>query len=393
MRYAFIVLMLALGLPAAQAEVPPEFARNMPLYPGTYLSVGHENALRSRSFDQAGREQAGAVPTFDSVSELPVRITTLDVKWHLPVFEAADVPYFSSRTHFAGVTLRHWRAETDGPLANYQTAENGEKVIHDGGGLGDITIELGSFLLGSENWRERQPRSLAVLAAVGATLPSGTYDHNAVSNFGGNHWTWHGRMGLHWQPWKGAFVDAGVRVDKHETNPEPHFGGLAPWRRGDDLSWDLSFGHRLLRSVFASVHVSDRSGDDNFYLEPRFAPNAPEPADGEENFPTPGIYRDGGTDLREIGIGVTWFAWQRLAFGLHYVVPQSGSSGQFDLPFTNRSPAGCNPDAINCQDSAGDTVLVDGQGSARSFADDRFLLTVRYQFLERDTFTCTGCSR
>lgn len=391
-----------LGGVAFAADPPPRFGRYVPMHPGLYLDSTYGYDARDRSYDANGDEQRTAAPQAGGETSFPEHHFSTRLTWHLPLFEGQDVPFFSSRTHVARLTLRYQRMRTRGALAEFvaNTADDASTEADDlrnnGSGVGDPTFEFGSFLLGSpvEATRggTRPPYSLLLLAGV--TAPFGVYDRDAPVSAGGNTTlSAHLQLGGHWRPWPGTFLEAGYTWREYFQNYDPAFGALDPAEQGDDHILDLGLTQRLLPGLYASVYGLDRRGGSNLYENPRFSPNRPTPGGRRDNFPTPGSYRDDGTALREAGVGLQWFATQRVLLGLHYSQPLSGRSGQFDLPYTERSPAGCTPGGSGCATFDGGSVLVDGMGPARSYASSRLTLAFTYQFGLGDAYPCPGCRR
>jgi hypothetical protein len=403
-RRAGQALLALLPLAASAAEPAPQFGRYMPLYPGLYLDAGYAWDDADRSFDQAGDEQDSAAPQAGGQTAFPERRLHASLTWHLPLFETAGLPFFSSRTHLLRLTLRQASVRTDGRLADFAADASddadteADDLRNNGSGVGDLSFEFGSFLLGSPNsaWRQGERSPYAVLATVGVRLPFGQYDRDAAVNAGSNTAAAQLQLGGHWQPWSGGLLDAGYTWRHYFDNEDPAFGALAPARQGSDQLIDLSLAQRLVSGLYASVYGLDRRGGKNRYVNPRFSPNPPPPAPvlgGSDNFPTPGSYQDEGTALREAGLGLHWFVGQRVLLGLQYSHPLSGESGQFLLPYTDRAPAGCTPGGLGCSLSEGETVRVDGLGAARVYASDRWTLSLRYQFGQGDAYACAGCKR
>lgn len=388
-------LMLA-GLaaaPVAAQEGVPDIGRYMPRYPGMYFSgaLGHD--ARDGSYDQSGSERAGAAPQAGGETRFPTELLQASFTWHFPMFEADGLPFFSSRTHLARVTLRYGRTRTEGALADYVAKHSGS-LSDRGDGIGDTTLEFGSFLLGAQDWRSRTNRPFALLALVGVNVPTGVYERNAPNSIGTNTWAVHAKFGAHWQPWPGTFVEAGGGLRKYARNEEGEFGGLAPHRQGRDRLLDIGVSQRLLQGLYAGIGWSQRRGDSNEYRNPQFSPNpdAPSPPPNSDTYPTPGLYHDGGTQLETVGLSLHYFLSQRWLAAVQYTRPLGGRSGQFLLPYTNRTPAHCIVGAANCQTTdSGSAVLVDGMGPARSYSSDSVMLTLDYNFDLGDFFTCAGC--
>jgi hypothetical protein len=392
-------LLLAAGA-AAAGDPPPQMGRYMPLYPGLYFNGGYAQDERDWSFDAAGHERPSAAPQAGGRTAFPEKSAFGTFTWHFPMFESQGLPFFSGRTHTARLTLRYVDTTTEGALAAFvaDTSDDArteaDDLKMDGHGVGDVTLEFGSFLLGSEGWREGRRHDFALLLLAAVNLPTGIYDRDAPINAGSNTWYFQGRLGAHWRPREGTFVEAGIAHRDYTNNEEPAFGALAPHKQGDDLLVDFSLSQRLTRDLYATAFLSHRQGQANEYRNPQFAPNAPPPPDmNTDVYPTPGVYSDGGTELTANGLSLQYFVTQRWLAALHYVHPQHGRSGQFALPFSEKTPTGCVPGATGCTVSPAATVLVDGMGAARSYSTDRLQLTVTYTFGQGDAFTCTGCER
>lgn len=402
MRRAGRILACVAGLQACAAaaqELPPQFGRYMPLYPGTYLHAGVAQDERDRSFDAAGRERASAAPqTAGGRTAFPEDAAVAAFTWHFPMFESAKVPFFSTRTHLARMTLRYADTRTTGPLADFVADEaddarsEADGLRNNGSGVGDLTLEFGSFLAGSGKWRTRERTPFALLLLAGVNVPTGVYEREGPVSAGTNTWWFQGKLGLHWQPWDGGYVDAGAAVRDYLRTDEAMFGGLAPIRQGDDVFYDIGYTQRLARPLYLGVTFDFRYGDPSVYRNPQYAPNAPPHPDANtDTYPTPGDYRDAGAELKSRTTSLYWFVTQRWMAALHYTHAQDGRSGQFLLPFSTRSPSGCIPGSVGCTVGAGDTVLVDGLGGARAYASERITLTITRNFGLGDAFPCTGC--
>ncbi|HUS24475.1 MAG TPA: transporter [Candidatus Binatia bacterium] len=386
-------------------ELSPQFDRYRPLYPAMYFAGGYAQDERDRAFDQSGHEQASATPSWGDTA-FPERSEVAQFTWHFPLFESYGVPLVSTRTWMGRVTARYAQLQTTGFLADYVQAHGGsdpateaDDLTNSATGLGDTTFEFGSFFLGSENWRTRTATPYSALLLVGATVPTGIYQHEAPVTPGGNHLSFHAQLGGHWQPWRGGFVDAGVGYRVHLVNDEPQFGQLAPSKQGDDRFWDVSIAQRVVRGLYLEGFLTDRAGASNAYRNPTYAPNAPDAPPNtllttNRTYPTPGEYRDGGTALRTWGGSLQYFVTQRVLAGISYTLPLSGKSGEFDLPFSNRAcGTGGGPGAGSCTIGENGSAHEDGLGAARSYASRRLMLTLRFNFGQGDAFTCTGCER
>lgn len=393
-------LAMVTSIPAWAGEPAPLMGRYLPLYPGTYFTAGFLRDERDSSFDRNGNEVASAVPTAAGSTGFPESRYEATFAWYFPLFETRDYAFISDRLFTTRLGFGYANEDSEGGLVQFiATNPDGRPRTRTGAnGWRDVTLEFGSFLYGSDNWRTRANTPVSVLLLLGFTAPVGTYDRQAPVTPGSNHFTWHANLGAHWQPWRGGFLDAGAGWRGHETDDEPQFGGLAPKRQGDDLLLDASFAQKLWGGLYLTAFFTHRETQANTYRDIAYAPNAPDPppaappAVSSETFPTPGTYRDGGTFLRTAGVNLQYFLSQRWLLGLHWTHPLAGESGQFLLPFTDRTcTAGGSPGAVTCTDSAGETRLQDGQGAARSFASDSLMLTLIYSFPSKDLFPCPGC--
>jgi len=374
--------------------------RYQPLYPGTYFTGSYARDDRDSSFDQDGNKVGSAVPTIAGSTSFPESRYEGTFAWYFPLFETYDYAFISDRLFTSRVSFGYADEDTEGSLAQFiATNPDGRPQTQTGAqGISDVTLEFGSFLYGSENWRTRTETPFSMLLLFGLKAPVGTYDHQAPVTPGSNHISWHLKLGAHWRPWNGGFLDAGAGWRRHETDDEPQFGRLAPARQGDDVTFDASFAQKLFRGLYLTAFATQRDTGENTYKDIFYAPNAPEPppaappATSSETFPTPGTYRDGGTFLRIAGASLQYFVTQRWLAALHWTHPLAGESGQFLLPFTNRQcTAGGSGGAVTCTDTEGETRLQDGQGVARSFASDRVVVSFTYNFTSEDLFPCPGC--
>lgn len=401
MRTAVVAgVLLALGTgPALAQELPPQFGRYMPLYPGLYVDAALAEDDRDRSFDALGRARASATPqTPGGRTAFPERSSVVAFTWHFPMFESQGLAFFSDRTHLARVTLRYTDTRTEGALAGFirNTDDDGRSEADDlknnGKGVGDLTLEMGSFLLGSKGWRNGERHPFALLLLGGVNVPTGVYERDGPNSSGTNTWYFQGKLGMHWQPWDGGFLEAGAALRDYLNTDESMFGGLAPFKQGDDRFYDVGFTQRVVRDLYLGATFGFRYGDPNVYRDPRYAPNAPPHPDAStDTYPTPGHYRDIGTELKTRTTSAYYFITQRWRAGLHYTHVQDGRGGQFLLPYSTRTPSGCMPGAANCTVGAGETILVDGLGPARTYSTERITLTLTHNFGLGDTFSCTGC--
>lgn len=401
LRTVGVAALLASGA-AAAADMPPQFGRYMPLYPGFYATAAFSQDERDRSFDQNGNEQPTALPVLGGETRLPQRRADLNLVWHFPLFQSRGWPVISDMPFTARATLGHVRNQDEGRLAAF-AADSGDDAVTDaddlsdaGSGVSDLRFEFGAFLAGHPATASAPPSRFSLLFLGGLTLPLGAYNRDAPVNSGENTVGYRLRLGANFRPWAGGFIDAGLAQYSYAKNQDPAFGALEPAHRGDERLWDLSLGQKIFSGLYLTAFATDRKGDPNQYDNPRFSPQPPSAPGGfppSDNFPTPGAYRDGGTALRAYGLSLSYFVTQRWLAALHYTRPQSGRSGEFDLPYTDRQPAGCTVGSLGCQTSAGGSTHVDGLGESRAYASDRLTLTITRNFGQGDTYTCPGCEQ
>jgi hypothetical protein len=390
--WAGLASALLLGASAAAFATTPRLAPYMPLHPGLYASGSLLHDPRDRSFTAGGGRVDGVAAASGGETRFPLTALALGFEWHFPLFEMQDLPFFSSRSHFARVGLQQVRTETRGLLAAV-IAEPDRRLSDEGSGIGDLQIDLGSYLVGGGDWRQREAVPFALQLRLGVVVPFGVYDRNAPVSAGDNAWAYRVGLGAHARPWAGALLDAGLHWQGFGVNEEPLFGALAPRQRGDEIWVDLSLSQRLAPGWHLAVHTEAMRGGVNRYRNPRFSVPAPTPPAGAESAPVPGDYRDGGTRARRAGVSLYRFLGARWLAGLHADAALDGRSGEFDLPYENRSPAGCQPGASGCNVSPGESIRVDGLGGARRYASPRLHLSLAYQFGLGDAFPCPGCER
>lgn len=380
---------LLLGLSSA-AGAAPELAPYRPLYPGLYLETSIEIDPRDESFDDDGDRRDSALPLTEGASELPERRLEARLRWSFPLFEQEGYGFLSSRLHTARVTLRYADVDARGVVA--KLAQEDPLLEVPSSGLGDTTLEIGSYLSGSANWRAGRTGPLSTLLLLGLTIPTGEYDADAPANPGTHHPSVHLKLGAHGTPWGGALLDAGLAYRVNGRDEEPQFGAQAPARPGDELLWDLQLAQRIGPGVYGLLGVEGQAQSDNQYDNPRLMAPLQASLPLADRIALPGRYRDQGTEAIDAALGLRWFVTQRLVLGAHYSRPLSGQSGVFEVDLADRLPAGCNIDAPTCvQVPAGSTPL-DGLGSARRFASDRIGLSLTYQFGLGDPYACPGCS-
>ena len=402
---ALALALLALAGTASAQELTPEPGRYRPLYPSLYYTFGLAQDPRDSSFDQDGNRRDSVAP-HSGDSAFPQRYAVSAFAWHFPMFESQDVPFFSSRMHMARVTLRYVDTRTEGQLAAFaadtsdDAQTNADGLKNNGKGVGDLSFEFGSFLAGapSSGWRSGTHDAASLLLLLGIDAPTGVYEHESPNNAGSNRWSFSGKLAAHWgMPWRG-FFDGALGYRAHSIDYEPAFGHEAPFRAGADRLLDASYTQRVVPGLYLEAFVTDRQGRANQYRNLEYTPNAPAaPAPSQGNytsrdFPTPGEYNDHGTALRTVGLSAQFFIAQRWRASFAWSHPQSGRSGEFDQPFTNRQcrPSGGTSSAL-CTDAPDGSRTVDGLGSARSYASDTLTVYLTHQFGLGDVFSCPGC--
>lgn len=382
-------LALSCSVTGVRAQELPEFAPYRPLYPGLYLDVGLAWDGGDAAFDSDGHRHGSALPSLDGDSRLPSTRATARFAWTFPLFEAEGWPFVSDRLHTARATFRWADLAAHGAVAHrdeFDAPEGGG-----GSGLGDTTFEFGTFLAGSGGWREGRVDRVSVLLLLGVTIPTGVYEHEAVANPGTNRPSEHVKVGAHVRPWHGAFADAGLGWRTSSTDEEPQFGGLAPSRTGDAVSWDAHLAQRIAPAWFVTLGAYGSRAAHNRYDRVTFVPDPPAALPASDVIAAPGHYRDGGTSSVVGTLALRWFFAPRFAATLQVDHPFAGESGEPSIALLNRTPAGCDPDALTCATSPAGEQRVDGLGPARSLASDRISLSLTWQFGQHDAFTCPGC--
>lgn len=381
MRRLLFFCGLLLSTAAQAAETPLlEFGRYRPLYPGLYGDFSFSRSEQDKSFDARGKEEDSALPNLGGESSFPQEALTARFRWYFPMFEEEQLPFFSGRLHTARLTARLAQADAEGEIARFAEAND---LQTSSSGLGDLTLEFGSFLMGSDGWREGKLPAFSLLALVGMNAATGKHDIDAPYNVGSNEHSFHFQLGAHWQPAPAWLVDGGVRFRRFEQNEEPAFGGAEPAERGDDTIWDISLARRFGQNFYVTAFYYDRDGGANRYENPRFVVNPPAPAAGMQTFPTRGSYSDGGTALSAFGVSLSWFVRQNWLLAVHVFQPREGESGEFDLPFSQQ-PTGCTL-LNNCNPQpSGQSRRVDGLGGARSYASQSLMLSITHSFGRSD---------
>lgn len=408
MKRSLICMLGILASSPALAAVDqiPRMGHNMPLYVGKYASFSWLQDDRDASYDASGSERNSVAPQLAEPTSMPMDRYQADYLWHFPMFETYGLPYFSDRTHFARVQLNYIDTQTQGGLVSFANSENGDDgdfdeaddLRNDGSGVGDVFAEYGAYLYGSSapEWRHRERTPLAVLWAFGGNLPFGVVDRDAPNNAGNNTAWLQARLGLHAQPWKGGFLEANVGHREYFKQQDSIYGGTTPRQQGDDRFWNASFVQRVFSGVYLTAFAMGREGDPNQYRNVRYVPNPPPPPDNPnaDKIPEPGNEQyDNGTERSSVGFGLDWFITQRIRLGLHYDKPTSGRSGEFDLQYIERTPAGCTTTGTGCTTSDAEVVRVDGTGPARVYASDRLMFSLNIHFGLGDNYNCPGCSQ
>lgn len=382
-------LLLAAHATSLRAELP-EFTPYRPLYPALYLDAGWQSDPRDEVFDAQGHRRASALPGAPGRSRFPEQSLHARLAWTFPLFEQEALPFFSSRLHTARLSFRYAELASRGAIEDFINEE--ASLQSAGGGLGDTTLEFGSFLTGSAGWREGRTGAVSTLLLLGLNLPTGVYDRDAPVSAGSNHLSAQIKLGAHGSPWRGAFLDTGLGYRVHGRNEEPAFGALEPSRAGDEALWDVQLAQRLRPGVYLALSANGREGRRNTYHDPRFTLNDEQDSLLADVVPLPGEYHDAGADTRLASLALRWFLTQRFVAALHYTHPFAGQSGEFDLDLVRRTPAGCELGAPGCVVTPAGSAQTDGLGDARSYASDRLGLSFTYQFGQGDTWACPGCS-
>lgn len=380
---------LVLAPVAALADDLPVFAPYRPLYPALYLDVGVTHDGGDAAFDAGGHRQGSALPVLGGDSRLRETRAVARFAWTFPMFEAEGLPFFSDRLHTARVTIRAADLQPRGAIDHLEDVAAPEGG--DGSGLGDTTLEFGSFLAGSGRWREGHVDPVSVLLLFGLTVPTGVYEHEAPANAGSNRPAGHVKLGVHARAWTGGFADVGVGYTEHGTDEEPAFGGLVPSKQGGAVSWDARLAQRLRPGLYLAFGVEGYDGSANRYEDVTYVPTAPPPPPLSDVTAADGTFRDDGTSWMAGSVALRWFVLPRLAATIEYRHPFAGESGEPTIDLVSRTPAGCDPASLTCAVNDSGRARVDGLGGARSLASDRIGLSVTWQFGQGDTFTCPGC--
>ncbi len=375
-RRRLAALLLMPGVAAAQPPDALEFGRYLSKYPGLYFQSTLSHNPRDRVFDDDGRRVDTVTPAYGPGNEFPESRVTAEFDWHLPLFESEKIPFVSSRLWNARAALGYARTKTEGPIGGAANEAGGPRAKS---GVTDLEIAFGPVLYGSADWRSRSATPLSVLLLGEVRLPIGARDPDSPNNVGDSVYAFGARLGAHWQPQGvlgGFLLDTGLRYRAYASDQEPAFGAQAPAQAGRDLSFDATLARRLWRGLYAQTSYYFRDGADNEYRNVRFAANPPSADPLMDSFPDSGTQRDRGSREQRLQFGVGGFVTQRLWFGVQYAHPLSGRSGSFDLPYRQQMQ-GCVV-LGNCNPTPNGSAHVDGIGSARAYASDQWLLSVRF---------------
>jgi hypothetical protein len=369
------------GLPAAALEPPlPDLAGHFPLYPGLYASTNLSWTRGSRSFDKDG-DRKDAFPATSGRSDSAEALRgELSFAWTFPLFQDEGIPFLSTRLHTFRVIFRGSpRLGLSGAFADF-AADRGVSEPEDG--LGDLSFEAGSWLVGTGHWRDGEPDRFALLALLALDLPVGAYDPDAPVHSGTNVFAFRPTLGAFARLGPRTFLDGAVAYEIPGRNDEAAFGRLDPTEPGARLFFDGAISWRIFPSIYLSGFLRYWKSRPNAYEDPQFAPDAPPPSPGFESRPVPGRYRDDGAWLLLLGPGIDWFATQRMRLGFHAYFPVAGAGGQFVLPFEQR-PQDCAelaPDEPGCAPVPAGQATVDGLGPARAVASPVLWFGMTYGF-------------
>lgn len=374
-------LLLCLALPAAAAPFDDTMGRYGVKYPGLYSALTLSSEARDRVFDAGGQRTDSAAPTYGSGNSFGEQRLQLQFEWFLPLFESERWPLISDRLWTARVTAGYSRLRTDGPITTYIAQH---QLSDSGDGINDLQLEFGPVLWGSRDWRTRSDTPLSVLLLAQASLPVGARDADAPNNSGSNAFSYGATLGAHWRPLPRLRLDAGLGWRGYGRNSEPAFNGQEPSQQGADLHFDATLSARLVSTIFASASLFERHGSANRYDDVRDTASPPAAPIGMETFPEPSARHDGGTRERRAGLALQGFVTPRLLLGLHWTHALSGRSGEFDQPYLMQT-AGCAA-TTGCNPQPNGSAHVDGLGPARSYADDQWLLRLRWNYGEGDAW-------
>lgn len=381
----WMIAMCVFACGNAAAEMPDiEMGRYLAKYPAMYSTLSFSSNERDEAFDAQGQRQSSAAPTYGTGNAFEEQRGSMQFEWHFPWFETEALPFISSRLWTARATLGYAKLDTRGPINDFISANSLESK---GDGLTDIQLEFGPLLWGSQDWRTRkdtpQDQNFSLMLLGQVIVPSGQRNPDAPNNVGiTNAFGFGTKLGAHWRPLPSVLVDAGVNWRSYTKNEEPAFGAQEPAARGDELLVDLTLNARVVRGLYAGLSYYRRDASANTYEKVRFASNPPSAPLGMETMPDPRAMEDRGTLEQTLGASLRWFFSPRVSLTLHYLRPQSGRSGAFDLPYTRQTIA-CAA-TLSCSPQANGSARVDGLGSARTYSSETWIAALSWNYGQGD---------
>lgn len=373
-----VLVLCALSAGAAHAEAPSlEMGRYLSKYPAMYSTLSFSSSARDEIFDAQGAKAASAVPTYGMGNGFGEKRASMQFEWHFPMFETEALPFVSSRLWTARATFGWSQLDTSGPITSFIAAN---KLVENADGLNDVQLEFGPLLWGSKDWRTRKDTPFSLMLLAQAQVPVGQRSADSPNNAGvANAFGFGGKLGMHWRPLPRVYLDAGAGWKHFLKNEEPAFGAQEPRVRGDEQAYDLSVNARLFGSVYAGLSGYRREGGANTYQGLRFSANPPAAGAGNVTFPDPAPISDQGTLEQGVAASLRWFFTPRVSAALHYLQPRSGRSGEFDVPYLQRT-SGCPA----CATSPNGSDHVDGLGAARSWANETWMLSLAWNYGQGD---------
>lgn len=366
---------------SAQAQVPdaaPDFSagRYLAKYPGMYVNFDASQQTGETVFGANGEEQDSAAQSYGAGNIFESSRAQATLEWHFPWFESEKFPFISQRTWMARAAFGYTKLNTEGPIRAFNASYTDEPLEDEAGGLTDLQLDFGPLLLGSKNWRTRTATPHSLLLKTQFILPVGERDPGSPHNAGGNVFGLGYALGYTWQarPW--LLLDAGAATRRYSRSEEPAYGAQEPTQRGDDTFFDLSLTARLAERWFLAASVDRREGDPNRYEKVRFTSTMPEPDMGMDGFPDPAATFDEGTRATRLGFSATYFVTQRVGLTLIRIIAQSGRSGQFTQTYLQQRQ-NCTA-TEDCDPQPYGSAPADGLVGARVFADDYWMLSLRY---------------
>jgi hypothetical protein len=375
---AFWLLPLAAS---AGEPVDLEFGRYLAKYPAMYSTLAFSSDPRDEIFDQQGNRRRSVAPTYGAGSRFAQKRLDVELEWFFPFFETEQLPFISSRLWTARADLGYAQVSADGAIANYADSHALQRAQS---GITDVGLHFGPVLFGSNDWRNAPATSFSVLFLGDFSLPVGRRHPDAAINAGSNVFSYGATLGAYWRPIEGILVDAGAHWRCYSKNDETAFNGQEPTQRGPQWSLDATLAARIWRAFYASGSYYDARGSANEYTGVRDSAHPPSADLLMETFPDPGTFRDAGTRDRRADAALHWFALQRLRVSLHYVIPLSGQSGEFNLPYQQQLQHCAALPLIGCSPSANGSDHVDGLGAARVYASRYWMLAATWNFGQGD---------